>query len=97
VAERGAQNGLLKIDGKYGMLPGGSGRIKKLSGQDVPDDEPLIVFRAQDGMSLPMLEAYARLCREAGCLPAFMAPLYRRMADFAEWQAANPGSVKVPD
>lgn len=96
MAERGPQSGLHKIDDKYGMQSQ-TGRIMKLSGKPLPDDEPLMVFRAQDGMSLPMLEEYARMCRQAGSPPAFMATVYRRMTQFAEWQAANPDSVKVPD
>ena len=94
--ERGWQGDLLRIDDRYGVNPI-NGRISKHSGKLLPDDEPLIVFRAQDGQSLPMLEVYARMCREVGSPPAFMALLYRRMAQFAEWQDRNRAAVKVPD
>ena len=98
-SERGLRNDLIRIDDKYGVRQDDSGRICKYTNPDVsiPDDEPLIVFRAQDKMSLPMLEQYAASCREAGSPPRFMASLYRRMADFADWQATNRLSVKVPD
>ncbi len=95
-AVRKMVGGLSQIDDKYGMDTAGS--VRKLAdGKLVRDDEPLIVFRAQDSLSVPLLEEYARMCRRAGAQPSLLAVLYDRIAQFARWQAENPGLVKVPD
>jgi hypothetical protein len=88
---------LFPIDAKYGMDPS-NGEIRKLDDDELLlCDEPLILFRASDGMALGMLTSYVENCSANGADLAFLATVYRRMADFAEWQAANLTSVKLPD
>ncbi len=77
------------FDRKYGRVTTEHG--------DVPDDEPVIVFRARDSLLCPLLSEYHEKCIQAGS-PArhleLIAETYNRIAD---WQEANPDKVKVPD
>jgi hypothetical protein len=79
-------------DGKYGRVTTEFG--------DIPDDEPVIVFRARDMHTRAVLTHYLQLCDQSG---SFSSPVrhLRLVADtlarFISWQEANPGQVKMPD
>jgi hypothetical protein len=82
------------IDRKYRIE---GGWIRKIStGEFLPEDEPLIIFRAKDKLSVPMMLAYAELCRAAGCDAGQLELLYRRIADFLAWQKDHPELMKIP-
>jgi len=76
-------------DSKYGRVTTEHG--------DIPDDEPVFVFRARDLLAPDAIDAYAARCRETA-RPEFHVALAERTAeDFREWQRANPGRVRMPD
>lgn len=76
-------------DVKYGRVVTEHGSI--------PEDEPVIVFRARDALSCPLLSAYHRLCQENG-VPAFhQALVEQNYTAFADWQEAHPDLVRTPD
>ncbi len=76
-------------DGKYGKITTEHGSI--------PDDEPVMVFRARDRLTPALIEHYAVMCQQAGS-PAFHVDLVHAAADrFLEWQEQHPGMTRVPD
>lgn len=82
-----------QIDGKYKT----DGNITKLNGTPIPDDEPLVLFRAKDKLLPQLLEDYKKLCQDAGCQPQQVETLGPLIQVTKDWQAANPDKVKLPD
>jgi hypothetical protein len=74
-------------DGKYGRVTTEHGSI--------PDDEPVIVFRARDVVAPAVLAFYADRCQQAGSPPRHIELINRTLLDFERWQRAH-GSL-VPD
>jgi hypothetical protein len=76
-------------DRKYGKVTTEHG--------DIPDDEPVIVFRARDRLVLPVLGAYLELCKHEGSPQRHLDTITRNIHTFADWQEANPDKVRTPD
>lgn len=53
------------IDDKFHVE--GDAIIKTPSGEVVPEDEPLFLFRGRDLLALPTLQHYREMCRLDGC------------------------------
>lgn len=71
----------------------GHALVNRASGEAIPADEPVFIFRARDVHAREALEAYAcvlvpGLHRDKVC---------ERIADFAKFAAENPQRMKVPD
>lgn len=49
----------MAVERKYGRVTTEKGNI--------PDDEPVIVFRGQDRLAPAIMRIYAQLCRTHGC------------------------------
>jgi hypothetical protein len=75
-------------DSKYGKVTTEHG--------DIPDDEPVIVFRAQDANSIATLNFYRELCSRAGSPPRHLELACKTVAAFADWQDEHPRQVRVP-
>lgn len=77
-------------DGKYGRIetPDNPGHI--------PDDEPVIVFRARDMNACPLISTYHRLCRDHGSPLRHLVLIEETYKRFADWQEAHPELVRVP-
>jgi hypothetical protein len=75
------------IDTETGQL------VNRATGNPIPADEPVIVFRAQDAQVPYMLCRYIMLCKDVN--HRFAASI--RLAEILEWQVANPLRVKEPD
>ena len=82
-----------QIDGKYKT----NGNITKMDGTPIPDDEPLILFRAKDKLLPQVIENYKKLCQDAGCQPQQIETLGQLIQQVKDWQAANPDKVRLPD
>jgi hypothetical protein len=82
------------IDRKYAVS--GQMIIKVSDGSVIPEDEPLILFRARDKLAVTMMEHYLSLCRDAGCDPGQLELMHRRIADFLAWQKENEAVMKRP-
>ena len=82
-----------QIDGKYKT----DGNITKLDGTPIPDDEPLVLFRAKDKLLPQLLEEYKKLCQDAGCQSQQVETLGPLTQQVRDWQVANPDKVKLPD
>lgn len=76
-------------DGKYGRVTTDHGSI--------PDDEPVIVFRAQDGLTRGVLAHYLKLCDQAGSPVRHQRLVAETLARFTRWQEEHPDEVRVPD
>lgn len=75
------------VDGKYGRVTTERGTIG--------EDEPVVVFRAQDRLLAPLLHAYYKLCDEAGAGRHHLRVIDRRITEVEDWQAVH--ETKVPD
>lgn len=82
-----------QIDTKYKT----DGNITKMDGTPIPDDEPIILFRAKDQLTPQLIEAYKKLCSDAGCQRQQITSLDPLIERFKNWQVANPDKVKLPD
>lgn len=78
----------MAIDGKYG-------RVMLEHGDHIPDDEPVIVFRAKDQTTLKLLAYYMLLCMKAGSPRRHLNLILDTHKTFQQWQALN--ETKVPD
>jgi hypothetical protein len=76
-------------DGKYGQV--------STERKEIPEDEPVIVIRAQDALACPLITAYFDLCARRGVGPEHQAAVEQTYTVFADWQEAHPDLVKVPD
>lgn len=77
----------MAIDGKYGRVTTEHGTIG--------EDEPVIVFRAQDALSPAVLAVYAALCGLAGSPQRHLDLVESTRKQFLGWQAAH--APRVPD
>ncbi len=83
-----------QIDGKYQT----TGDIQKLDGTPIPDDEPLILFRAKDALLLPqLLEDYRALCRQSGSPAQHLEGITDRITVIKQWQDEHEEIVRRPD
>lgn len=69
------------IDRKYGAVSTERGSIAA--------DEPVFILRAQDATALDVLDAYARISRDAGARESHLAGVAAVRDEFAAWQASH--------
>ena len=77
----------MAIDLKYGYVTTENGEIG--------DDEPVIVFRAQDTLTPFVIENYRQMAQEAGSPQRHLDGIEAVFQQFIAWQARNP--TKVPE
>lgn len=82
------------IDAKFHVE--GDQIIKTSSGETVPENEPLILFRARDYLALPMLRYYRHLCVADGCNDYQMAALDGVITRFEQYAVDHPEMIKQP-
>jgi hypothetical protein len=78
----------MAIDGKYG-------KVILEHGQHIPDDEPVIVFRAKDQTTAKLLAYYMLLCMKAGSPRRHLEIILDTAERFRAWQETH--QTKVPD
>lgn len=64
---------------------------------DIPDDEPVIVFRARDKTVPHLLAYYLMLCTSAGSPQRHLEIIRNTHRLFTEWQDQYETKVRVPD
>lgn len=74
------------IDGKYGRVTTEFGTIG--------DDEPVVVFRAQDALLPAMLAVYSTLCAQAGSPRRHLDKIVDSMLAVERWQESH--HIQVP-
>lgn len=77
----------MATDLKYGQVMTEKG--------DIPDDEPVIIFRARDVLLPQVLEYYHNLCVEAGSPDHHLDGLCDVIDAVLDWQSGH--ETKVPD
>lgn len=70
--------------------------VKTSNGEPIPDDEPLILFRARDRNALATLEFYRDLCRADGCNDFHDAGIQNRIEAFRQFRIDQPERIKQP-
>ncbi|MCY1166944.1 hypothetical protein D9M73_68980 [compost metagenome] len=81
-----------KQEPKYATNGGGK-LFNRATGNVIPDDEPVMIFRAQDRNVVPMLWAYYDTCLNAD----HRAVIKSRISDFERFAEAHPERMKEPD
>lgn len=76
-------------DGKYGKVTTEHG--------DIPDDEPVIVFRGRDKMVPAMLRFYLDMCAENGSPQRHLDLVQRSAANIIQWQVEHSDQARQPD
>lgn len=83
---------LVEQEPKYDV--NAEGRIfNRATGQVIPDDEPVMIFRARDKHAIQALMYYANHCVD----PAHVAIVDQRIDDFRAFRKAHPDRMKEPD
>lgn len=67
--------------------------VNRASGEAIPDDEPVMIFRARDKHAHGAILNYARLCRDEH----HYGVVQDRARDFAEFAEKHPERMKEPD
>lgn len=79
----------MAVDLKYGRVT--------LERSTIAEDEPVVVFRAQDALLPRLLQAYHALCTEAGSPAHHLAAVERSGRAVADWQADHASRVPTSD
>jgi len=66
--------------------------INRVSGEPIPDEEPVILFRARDKHALPVLMAYLDMVSD----PHHRQAVMDRLDEFSAYRAAYPERLKEP-
>jgi hypothetical protein len=66
--------------------------VNRVSGEAIPDDEPIFIFRARDYYALQTLEHYRKLVGDDYHRQAIDESIY----DFRAFKRANPARMKEP-
>jgi hypothetical protein len=81
------------IDGKFST---DGGRIfNTVSGEQIPDDEPLFLLRGRDHFALVAINAYQAAC-ESECNELHLAGVQQTREKFCQFAAEHPERMKQP-
>lgn len=91
----------IPIDPKYSIivepgLVGMSVQIVNMSGDAIPESEPLFLLRARDRLAVATLEAYRVLAIRDGCTDFHLKGIDERLAEFREFAGKHPDRMKQP-
>ena len=75
----------------------GNSVVNRHTGEAIPHDEPIFVFRARDALSVRALEAYLSLIGEREPSSAHAEAVRARIADFRRFANTHQSSMKWPD
>ena len=76
---------------KYGIRDGRI--INRQTGEPIPDDEPIFVFRAKDRLTVRILTAYFSAIED----PEHARAVAARLEDFKRFAREHPERTKDPD
>jgi hypothetical protein len=83
-----------KIDGKFST--DGNRIFNTVSGEEIPEDEPLLLFRARDQFALVGITSYLNECDESGCNDLHLAGLHQAHEKFTRFAVEHPERMKQP-
>lgn len=89
---------IIPIDSKYGMatVDGRTRIVKILTGEPLPEDEPLILFRARDRNALSALYAYLEVCSRDKCPSEHLKGMRGRIREFRDFKTEHRDRMKQP-
>ena len=67
--------------------------VNRATGEAIPDDEPIMIFRAKDVKSTGVLSNYMHSCMNHD----HRAVVKARLQQFIDWQYKNHGKVQEPN
>ena len=70
--------------------------VKTATGEPIPDDEPLIIFRGRDRHALQMLRYYRELCAQDLCTDFHMNGINNRIEAFDKFAREHAERMKQP-
>lgn len=70
--------------------------IKTTNNQEIPEHEPLVLFRARDHLALNLLHVYREMCRADGCTPYQLEGVDKLIDDFMRFKNEHPEAMKQP-
>ena len=84
-----------KQEPKYMIVATADGYMlaNRASGETIPYDEPVMIFRARDVHAAEIIREYAGRVAE----PEHRAVVLERAADFEQFAADHPNQMKEPD
>lgn len=77
-----------QIDEKHSI--DGDRIIKTATGEEVPENEPVILYRGRDRLALPMMRFYRELCVKDGATDYQLESMDRMIARFEKFAKENP-------
>jgi hypothetical protein len=94
----GKEKRMKQIDPKYGIeiRDGEPVIVKATTGEAIPDDEPLILFRARDRHAARMLHYYRDLCCQDACTEFHMRGITNRINAFENFALEHGDRMKQP-
>ncbi len=82
-----------RLDGKFSIE--GDHIINTVSGEPIPEDEPLFLLRARDGHAYATLYHYLCLCR-GDCNDLHLHGIEQTIRKFIDFANAHPERMKQP-
>lgn len=79
----------MAIENKYGRVTTERGNIG--------EDEPIVIFRAQDKLLPKVLLAYRKICADDGSPQEHLDRIRSTWRNIVDWQTAHPTKTKIPD
>lgn len=64
--------------------------IKTATGEEIPENEPVILYRRRDRLALPMLRFYRQLCVDDGATDYQLESMDRMIKRFENYAKENP-------
>jgi hypothetical protein len=66
------------------------------NGNEIPNDEPLFIFRAKDRLAIRAIQCYLALCVEDNCTSEQLLGIKKMIGEFHRWAVDNPDKMKQP-
>lgn len=82
------------LDGKYSVKD--NKIIKTLTGEPIPDDEPIFILRARDHIAVKLLFKYLHFCSNDICLEEHLDGIKDTINRFIEFAINHPERMKQP-
>jgi hypothetical protein len=93
-AEQSPEPRLRKLDGKFSVHPE-KGIVNTVSGEAIPEDEPLFLLRGRDHHALEAIQAYRSICAP-DCNSLHMEGINQTANKFALFRVEHPERMKQP-
>lgn len=84
-----------RIDAKYHIE--NDQIVKTTTGEVLPEDEPLILFRGKDSLLRRLMAFYGDLCRSHGSPQEMLDLVDQSLYGFEKFAEEHPERMKVPD